>query len=736
MVHAHGTPILTNVAFLGNQVIPPFLVLSAPNYGGGGLALAGPGSQPTLNNITFAGNEAKSGTSGCQPNDGLGGAVHVLDAIPTMNNVLFSGNRAQSVGGAMFVHRPEIISSSPIEVNNATFVGNFSEQCHDGHALYYTNAPQFLVHNSIVWGNNAGGTDSIFTVFPALQFKNSIVQGCDYTLSPIFTDCGSDGGGNLTDDPLFVDQTPFTGGATLAGNNRLTIGSPAIDVGDNSLVKAGITADLDNRPRIVDGDADGTATVDMGAYELPFACPKPASPVLRVDKDATGANTGLTWTDALPTLQDALLLYDSCPGVDEIWVAGGIYYPDRSGTFGDPATTPIAERRQRSFHITNDGSGGIRIYGGFAGTENSTGERGERGDPATNVTVLSGDIEQNDVTNANGVLLEPSGIVGTNSNHVLYENDPSCAPAGPDGCPVLDRLTVTGGDAWTGDTDGSVPGEQGGGMWSLNGVAGLTQVRFQGNQAIRGGGLHLGNISENFLDLVEFENNWARDGGGMAIVDESYAILDSMTFKGNKSIAKGSGTPILGNGGGVYISTASNVGTEFRGADFFGNIADDHGGRLFIDRHPSGAHLVTLDNVTFEGNKATGSGNGNGIGGAMATRNNNPEVDLGWFRGNEADLGGAIANREGANTVIFDSLISGNLAQLSGGGMYNDASSPELTNITLASNRDSGPGGGMYNTHGSNPIIRNSTLWLNSRTILNGDTSTPVISYSLLEGCG
>jgi hypothetical protein len=44
-------------------------------------------------------------------------------------------------------------------------------------------------------------------------------------------------------------------------------GSPCIDVGDNSIVDANST-DLDGNPRIIDGDSDGEAIVDMGAYEF------------------------------------------------------------------------------------------------------------------------------------------------------------------------------------------------------------------------------------------------------------------------------------------------------------------------------------------------------------------------------------------------------------------------------------------------------------------------------------
>ena len=67
---------------------------------------------------------------------------------------------------------------------------------------------------------------------------------------------GYTGVGNLDIDPLFVD---FDG-----GDFHLQEGSPCIDVADNSAASA---LDLDGNPRIVDGDDDGTATVDMGAYE-------------------------------------------------------------------------------------------------------------------------------------------------------------------------------------------------------------------------------------------------------------------------------------------------------------------------------------------------------------------------------------------------------------------------------------------------------------------------------------
>ena len=66
------------------------------------------------------------------------------------------------------------------------------------------------------------------------------------------------GPGNLNVDPAFANAA--------GGDYRLTPGSPVIDHGDPAA--AGPTLDLDGKARVVDGDGNGTAVRDMGAYEL------------------------------------------------------------------------------------------------------------------------------------------------------------------------------------------------------------------------------------------------------------------------------------------------------------------------------------------------------------------------------------------------------------------------------------------------------------------------------------
>jgi len=105
---------------------------------------------------------------------------------------------------------------------------------------------------------------------------------------------------------------------------------------------------------------------DLEDDQLTFVVKDPAT--FNTDT-ATGSATGQDWTNAFTNLQEALSVV--VPG-DAIWVATGQYRPT-SGT-----------NRTISFQLRN----GMDLYGGFAGTETSIGER----DLMANITVLNGDI--------------------------------------------------------------------------------------------------------------------------------------------------------------------------------------------------------------------------------------------------------------------------------------------------------------------------------------------------------
>ncbi len=62
-----------------------------------------------------------------------------------------------------------------------------------------------------------------------------------------------------------MEVRPWGEAPTTAGDYHLQHTSPAIEVGNNTPVTA--LTDLDDNARLADGDGDGSAIVDMGAYE-------------------------------------------------------------------------------------------------------------------------------------------------------------------------------------------------------------------------------------------------------------------------------------------------------------------------------------------------------------------------------------------------------------------------------------------------------------------------------------
>jgi len=98
------------------------------------------------------------------------------------------------------------------------------------------------VANTVIWGNNST------PIAVLAQVSYSDVEG------------GFSGTGNIAADPQFVSAP--------SGNYRILTGSPCVDVGNDTVLAASVTTDLAGNPRNLDGDLDGTAVVDMGAYEL------------------------------------------------------------------------------------------------------------------------------------------------------------------------------------------------------------------------------------------------------------------------------------------------------------------------------------------------------------------------------------------------------------------------------------------------------------------------------------
>ncbi len=127
-------------------------------------------------------------------------------------------------------------------------------------------------------------------------------------------------------------------------------------------------------------------------------------------------------------------------------------------------------------------------------------------------------------------------------------------------------------------------------------------------------------------------------------------------------------------------------------------------------------------------------------GGGMYNSYASPTVANCIFTANEAtgvtDGGGGMFNNHYSSPLIINCIFSDNTSAKGGGGMQNaDNSSPIITNCTIADNTANGieSGGGIFNNTASHPVITN-TIVLENNTGIANNASTPVISYSLVQG--
>ena len=243
-------------------------------------------------------------------------------------------------------------------------------------------------------------------------------------------------------------------------------------------------------------------------HDVDFDNGSSADRLIFVDADAPSPGNGSSWETAYTELETAV---GQAAGADiamEIWVAAGTYVPTNPG---DP--------RSATFQLAN----GVLMYGGFAGTETRRCDR----DPATSLTILSGDVDGDD---------EPDFV---NNDENVYH---VVTTGGTDWTAVLDGFIITGGNA----------NASGGGMYNIGGSPTISRCVFRANSAFTGGGIW--NIGGNpTLTNCLFTGNratWSM-GGGAIYSGGGSPTLTNCTFAGNSALS--------GNGGGMYNDQVSDI---------------------------------------------------------------------------------------------------------------------------------------------------------------------------------
>lgn len=274
---------------------------------------------------------------------------------------------------------------------------------------------------------------------------------------------------------------------------------------------------------------------------------------------ATGNNDGSSWTDAFQGPGGVQAALAQAVAGDQVWIAAGTYPPtagaDRTASF-EPAD-------------------GVSLYGGFAGTESSLGDR----DPVTNVTTLSGDLNgddgpdfQNRSDNAYNIVVVTDGNV------------------------VLDGMTFSGANG-SDNPDNQVGG--GGVLVEFQAGVDITQCDFIGNEAYHGAGLDIRGAAH--LERCRFIGNRATGSFGIGGAATSFvgfasenATFTNCLFVGNRATIGGGA--VGADHSGLMMNNCTVVGNETTEGTFGGGVMmQGTFGTLHI------ANTIIWGNVTTDG---------------------------------------------------------------------------------------------------------------------------------------
>ena len=227
------------------QIINNTISQNQMNADGGGIGLFAAGT-PLIRANIFQGNTAT----------GQGGGIAMFNqSDPLVIDNLFVGNTAFE-GGAVATLVPSG-ANGPSFINN-TFVNNVAT--HDSADVYFDGfANQTQFYNNIFVESTAMTSVECDTMYSnqAPIFKFNDVYNPSGTALGGSCAAAAGANGNVSVDPLFVNPS---------SDFHLQATSPVIDAGTNDAPHLP-SQDLTGNDRILDGNADCIATVDLGAYE-------------------------------------------------------------------------------------------------------------------------------------------------------------------------------------------------------------------------------------------------------------------------------------------------------------------------------------------------------------------------------------------------------------------------------------------------------------------------------------
>ena len=441
------------------------------------------------------------------------------------------------------------------------------------------------------------------------------------------------------------------------------------------VVPANATADTSEEVEITYTDADNWSAPAQCSGWVCDACYKLNSAedgcepqtVVYVDYAAMGDDTGYNWADAYTNLSTAL--ENVCEN-QEVWVAQGTYVPTTCPRHG-AGDTCDGNPEERHFFMKSN----VTLYGGFSGTETLVTER----DIENNTTIISGDMEEDDVWNDTTKTWDN---LDDNVRYIFYL--------------FQDDLTNMVIDGF------SIQGSRDFGVFIAqdNNVLTLRNNYFTANRGAVRTRWNVDHTSVNTtldIDSCVFEKNSGIDRGLKAVyVREGTLSITDTQFIDN-----------YGDFGSILET--NNTDTTITGSTFTGNTAEAN--NIYIE-----GGTIDVSGSTFSNNVADDNDpeNNYSSGGVFGIRDADLTITDCTFDSNAADNGSvATIDASGKKLTITGSTFTANAA-VSDGAIQSWNPLDVVIDSTSFSNHEGGRNTILGVASGSTIDIRNGSTFTNN----------------------
>ncbi|MBM3969023.1 MAG: hypothetical protein FJ302_04030, partial [Planctomycetes bacterium] len=630
-----------------------------------------PAAAAVITSSTFSQNRANNG--GAIFNRGFGSL--------SIQNSTLSTNTATLTGGGLANFGSATLLNNTVHLNDATSGAGIASNSDDS-----TPLAQVTLKNTIVSGGTAsadlGGFNANFT-----DGGHNLIEdiGAITTYGSVLTPLN----GNLLGRNPQLDELQDNGGPTFA--HALLFGSAARDAGDNAGTTVG---DQRGFTRIFDGDGNGIATVDIGAFESGFIINSFADTVDENINDGINADR-----NGVSTLRATIMQANARVGEDTIILSPGTYSLTLSGREEDAAATGDLDITETTLNIIGSGTDQTFIDGGQV-------DRIFQVMPGvtlnlSNLTLLNGNASTTD----NGGAIRNQGTVSLRNVQVL---DSSAARGGGLFNEATGTATVTN-SLFRGNTaylQGGALFNNGSLELTGSNIGVATQLAASLTNSAAATTVTVADVSQfptatPFVIRIDSEEMrvTAISGNQFTVVRAVNGVLAAHV----QSALVSQGNFANAHGGGLY-----NLGNALVQQNFFvGNVAGSRGGAIY-NGVSAAVNSVDIRQSTFADNFASSRG-------AAIYNEDTLLITNSTISSNDSGTNAAIANTLTGSVDINNSTVVDNVA-FRGGGLANTTlGTVTVKNTILANNLSTAIAGikapnarGTFTTGGNNFVGNNA----------------------------